>query len=78
MLSAWLEASAGNVERANAEATQAITLVDQTDRGELPAVARWFQSFVLISSGRPQDALELLEGCRPGVPRARRPLARGG
>ncbi len=65
MLSAWLEASAGNVERANAEAAQAIALADESGQGLLPAVARWYQSFVLISSGRPADALELLDGCRP-------------
>jgi len=65
MLSAWLEASAGNVGRANAEAAQAIALADESGQGLLPAVVRWCQSFVLISSGRPADALELLDGCRP-------------
>ena len=78
MLSAWLEASAGNVERANAEAAQAIALADESGQGLLPAIARWYQSFVLISSGRPADALELLDGCRPAFHERRRPLARGG
>jgi tetratricopeptide (TPR) repeat protein len=64
-LSAWLEASAGNVERADAEASLAIQIADATGQQRLPAVARWFHSFVLISSGRPADALALLDGCRP-------------
>jgi hypothetical protein len=56
--SAWLEAASGNVERANAEAAQAIALADESGQGELPAVARWYQPFVLISGGRPPNALE--------------------
>jgi tetratricopeptide (TPR) repeat protein len=64
-LSAWLEASAGNVERANTEAAQAIALADASGHRQLQAVARWYRSFVLLSSGRPAGALELLEGCRP-------------
>ena len=64
LLSAWLEASAGNVERAGTEVDRAIQIADATGLQRSQAVARWYHSFVLISSGRPADALALLDGCR--------------
>jgi tetratricopeptide (TPR) repeat protein len=64
LFASWLEASAGNLERATADVDRATRLANSTGDSRLVALARWYRSFVLISQDRPREALIQLDDCR--------------
>lgn len=64
-LCGWFEASGGNLERAVADLEDAIRIGDD----QAGAIARLHLAFVHTQSGRPADALALLESCRADLAR---------
>ena len=63
LLASWLEASAGNLDRATADVDAALELAGDDPR--LVALTSWYRSFVLISGDRPAAAIAELERCVP-------------
>ena len=60
LLAGWLEASAGNLDRATSHIEEGMAIADD----ELRTVGRLHLSFVRSQQGRAQDALDLLEESR--------------
>jgi predicted ATPase/DNA-binding SARP family transcriptional activator/predicted negative regulator of RcsB-dependent stress response len=60
LLAGWLEASAGNLDRASSDIAEGMAMADD----ELRSVGQLHLSFVRSQQGRAQDALDLLEESR--------------
>jgi predicted ATPase/DNA-binding SARP family transcriptional activator len=76
LVASWLEASAGSIDQAFADLERAVSLA--ADMPDLPALSHWYRAFVLISQGRPRDALDALEQCRAAIEAAADPWQLGG
>jgi predicted ATPase len=61
-ITAWLDGS-NDVDRAHADAEQALTIAEFIGDKHLHAISRAALAFVLLNQGRPREALGLLEGC---------------
>jgi predicted ATPase len=57
LLAGWLEASAGNLDRAEADLDSAVALADDVGDAVLSADAQRHRAFLRIQQGRPRDVL---------------------
>jgi hypothetical protein len=57
LVAGWLEASAGNLDRAEADLDSALALADDLDDAVLRADTQRHRAFLRIQQGRPQDVL---------------------
>ena len=71
LVAGWLEASAGNVARAEADLQAALALADELGDAVLTADAQRHRAFLRIQQGRPQDVL----GCAAASLATYRPLS---
>ncbi len=74
LLAGWLEASGGDLHRADTDIEQAIRIAD----AELRSVGQLHQAFVRTQQGRPEAALALLAACRAEFHRLGRLWEEGG